>query len=66
MRNLSLQLEGLAKEQTTMKKRMEEISIGNAPNHLTRLVIQVVLITYRPLAVPPNPIIYLRNSPQLP
>ena len=31
MRNLSLQLEGLAKEQTTMKKRMEEISVGNAP-----------------------------------
>ena len=31
MRNLSLQLEGLTKEQTTMKKRMEEISVGNAP-----------------------------------
>ena len=31
MRNLSLQLEGLVKEQTTMKKRMEEISVGNAP-----------------------------------
>ena len=31
MQNLSLQLEGLAKEQTTMKKCMEEISVGNAP-----------------------------------
>ena len=31
MQNLSLQLEGLAKEQTTMKKRMEEIYVGNAP-----------------------------------
>ena len=30
-RNLSLQLEGLAKEQNTMKKRMEEISVKNAP-----------------------------------
>ena len=31
MQNLSLQLEGLAKQQTTMKKRMEEISVRNAP-----------------------------------
>ena len=31
MRNLSLQLEGLTKEQTTMKKRIDEISAGNAP-----------------------------------
>ena len=31
MRNLSLQLEGLMKEQTTMKKRIDEISAGNAP-----------------------------------
>ena len=30
MRNLSLQLEGLTNEQTTMKKRMDEISAGNA------------------------------------
>lgn len=31
MRNLSLQLESLTTEQTTMKKRMDEISAGNPP-----------------------------------
>ena len=31
MQNLSLQLEGLTAEQTTMKKRMDEISAQNAP-----------------------------------
>lgn len=56
MRNLSLELEGLA----------EEISIRNAPKPVHGLVIQVVLITCLPSAVPLNPITCLKNLLQLP
>lgn len=41
MRNLSLQLEGLTAEQTTMKKRMDEISTRNTPKQLTRMRVTV-------------------------